>query len=291
MSAILETRKLCFTYQKDMPDEKRAVNDISVAFESGETVGIIGHTGSGKSTFVQHLNGLLKPTSGQVLLGGQDIWQNKDRMREFRFRVGLVFQYPEYQLFEETVYRDVAFGPRNMGLSTEEIDRRVRSAIAFTGLGESVLDRSPFDLSGGQKRRVAIAGVLAMEPDVLVLDEPTSGLDPAGRRLMLDQIRDYHEKCGNTVLIVSHSMDDVARYADRVMVINEGGLFCYDETDRVFEQASTLEGMGLAIPTITDIMLRLRERGVNLGSPVYTVDELVERIGQALPLRKGGGKG
>jgi len=287
MSMILETKNLTYTYQKGMPDEKTAVRDISVAIEAGQFVGIIGHTGSGKSTFVQHLNGLLKPTSGQVLLDGQDIWQKKNHLQQVRFRVGLVFQYPEYQLFEETVYKDVAFGPKNMGLSQSEIRRRVHEAIQFTGMDSGCLNQSPFDLSGGEKRRVAIAGVLAMEPDVLILDEPTAGLDPAGRRQLLGDIVNYHKQCRNTVLIVSHSMDDVARYADRVMVINEGSLLSFDTVSKVFESARQLEEMGLAIPAITDIQLRLKARGVELGEPVYTVDEAIELIKRALPPNRG----
>ncbi|NLC78943.1 MAG: energy-coupling factor transporter ATPase, partial [Ruminococcaceae bacterium] len=252
--SIIETRNLTYAYSKGMPDEKIAVNDISVQIEKGEFIGIIGHTGSGKTTFVQHLNGLLKPTSGQVLLDGEDIWQNKEKLREYRFRVGLVFQYPEYQLFEETIYKDIAFGPKNMRLSDEEIHERVLRACDFVGIEKKDLERSPFDLSGGQKRRVAIAGVLAMEPDVLVLDEPTAGLDPAGREEILSEIKEYHKQKDTTVILVSHSMEDIAKNASKVMVINEARLYCFDDTSTVFERASELVGMGLDIPDTTAIM-------------------------------------
>lgn len=268
--SIIETRNLTYAYSKGMPDEKIAVNDISVQIEKGEFIGIIGHTGSGKSTFVQHLNGLLKPTSGQVLLDGEDIWQNKEKLREYRFRVGLVFQYPEYQLFEETIYKDIAFGPKNMRLSDEEIHERVLRACDFVGIEKKDLERSPFDLSGGQKRRVAIAGVLAMEPDVLVLDEPTAGLDPAGREEILSEIKEYHKQKDTTVILVSHSMEDIAKNASKVMVINEARLYCFDDTSTVFERASELVGMGLDIPDTTAIMLELRRRGFDVPMNVYT---------------------
>ena len=268
--SIIETRNLTYAYSKGMPDEKIAVNDISVQIEKGEFIGIIGHTGSGKTTFVQHLNGLLKPTSGQVLLDGEDIWQNKEKLREYRFRVGLVFQYPEYQLFEETIYKDIAFGPKNMRLSDEEIHERVLRACDFVGIEKKDLERSPFDLSGGQKRRVAIAGVLAMEPDVLVLDEPTAGLDPAGREEILSEIKEYHKQKDTTVILVSHSMEDIAKNASKVMVINEARLYCFDDTSTVFERASELVGMGLDIPDTTAIMLELRRRGFDVPMNVYT---------------------
>lgn len=268
--SILETRNLTYAYSKGMPDEKVAVDDISVQIEKGEFIGIIGHTGSGKSTFVQHLNGLLKPTSGQVLLDGEDIWQNKEKLREYRFRVGLVFQYPEYQLFEETIYKDIAFGPKNMRLSDDEIHERVLRACDFVGIKKEYLERSPFDLSGGQKRRVAIAGVLAMEPDVLVLDEPTAGLDPAGREEILSEIKEYHKQKDTTVILVSHSMEDIAKNASKVMVINEAKLYCFDDTSTVFERASELVGMGLDIPDTTAIMLELRKRGFDVPMNVYT---------------------
>ena len=268
--SIIETRNLTYAYSKGMPDEKVAVDNISIQIEKGEFIGIIGHTGSGKSTFIQHLNGLLKPTSGQVLLDGEDIWANKDKMRDYRFKVGLVFQYPEYQLFEETIYKDIAFGPKNMRLSDEEIHERVLRACDFVGIEKKDLERSPFDLSGGQKRRVAIAGVLAMEPDVLVLDEPTAGLDPAGREEILSEIKEYHKQKDTTVILVSHSMEDIAKNASKVMVINEARLYCFDDTSTVFERASELVGMGLDIPDTTAIMLELRRRGFDVPMNVYT---------------------
>ncbi len=285
--SVIETRHLTYKYQPGMPDEKTAVHDLSISFEKGDFVGIIGHTGSGKSTFIQHLNGLLRPTEGQVLLDGEDIWENKDKLREYRFKVGLVFQYPEYQLFEETIYKDVSFGPRNMGLSQEEIDRRVREACAFVGLDESYYERSPFELSGGQKRRVAIAGVLAMDPEVLILDEPTAGLDPAGCDEILGEIKSYHEKKGTTVLLVSHSMDDIARYCTKVMVINESELFAYDTTERVYSRAQELEQMGLAIPTVTGILLALKRRGFDVNPGVYNVEDAAAELLRALGRRSG----
>ncbi len=268
--SIIETRNLTYAYSKGMPDEKVAVDNISIQIEKGEFIGIIGHTGSGKSTFIQHLNGLLKPTSGQVLLDGEDIWANKDKMRDYRFKVGLVFQYPEYQLFEETIYKDIAFGPKNMRLSDDEINDRVLNACDFVGIKREDLERSPFDLSGGQKRRVAIAGVLAMEPEVLILDEPTAGLDPAGREEILSEIKEYHKKKDTTVILVSHSMEDIAKNASKVMVINESRLYCFDDTSTVFERASELVGMGLDIPDITAVMLELRKRGYDVPMNVYT---------------------
>ena len=288
MNYALETKNLTFAYSKGMPDEKIAVNDISVAINKGDFVGIIGHTGSGKSTFVQHLNGLLKPTSGQVLINGEDIWQHKDKLQEYRFKVGLVFQYPEYQLFEETIYKDIAFGPKNMGLSEAEIKQRVISAAGYVGIGKKQMEASPFDLSGGQKRRVAIAGVLAMEPEILVLDEPTAGLDPAGRTEILDEIQRYHKEKGNTVIIVSHSMDDIAKYAEKVIVINEGSLFCFDDAKKIFAMSDELERMGLAIPTVTSIMLKLKEKGFDLGTGVYTVADAAKLLASALG--KGGAR-
>ncbi len=278
MSVILETKNLSFAYSEGMPNEKLAVDDISIEIDKGEFVGIIGHTGSGKSTLIQHFNGLLKPSSGSVLIGGEDIWANKAKMRSYRFKVGLVFQYPEYQLFEETVYKDIAFGPKNMGLSPEEIHTRVLEAAEFVGLTEDILERSPFELSGGQKRRVAIAGVLAMNPEVLILDEPTAGLDPAGCDEILGEIKNYHKQRGTTVILVSHSMDDIAAFADRVLVINESKVFCFDTTQNVFARASELESLGLAIPTVTGILLELRRRGFAVNSGAYTVNDAVESI-------------
>ena len=286
--SVIETQNLTYKYSLGMPDEKTAVNDISVAFEKGDFIGIIGHTGSGKSTFIQHLNGLLRPTSGKVLLDGEDIWENKDKLREYRFKVGLVFQYPEYQLFEETVYADVAFGPKNMGLSEQETDERVRKSCKFVGIDEKYFERSPFELSGGQKRRVAIAGVLAMNPEVLILDEPTAGLDPAGCDEILGELKNYHSIMNNTVILVSHSMDDIAKYCNKVLVINEGKLFDFDDKKKIFSRSAELKEMGLAIPTVTEIMLELKKRGFDVDAGVYNVEDAVSAFQKAL--EKGGNK-
>ncbi|MEG1417735.1 MAG: energy-coupling factor transporter ATPase, partial [Oscillospiraceae bacterium] len=275
-------KDLVFKYAAGMPDEKIAVNGLNLSFEKGEFIGIIGATGSGKSTFIQQLNGLLKPTSGQVFVDGEDIWKSKECLRDCRFKVGLVFQYPEYQLFEETVYKDVAFGPTNMGLSAEEIQRRVLSACEFVGIGKDMLDRSPFELSGGQKRRVAIAGVIAMEPEVLILDEPTAGLDPQGCVEILGEIWEYHKKRGNTVLLVSHSMDDVARFADRVLVLENGEQVLFDTTPNVFRCSEKLEKLGLSIPLVTSIMLELHRRGFDVDTGVYSMDAAIASLLQAL---------
>lgn len=239
--SILELKNICYTYGTGTPFEKKAVNDVSFSVNKGELIGIIGHTGSGKSTLVQMLNGLMKPTSGQVLLDGVDIWDKPKEIRKIRFKVGMVFQYPEYQLFEETVYKDISFGPFNKGLSQEEIDKEVRRAAKFTGIKDELLYKSPFDLSGGEKRRAAIAGVIAMDPDVLVLDEPTAGLDPMGRDVLLSQIVRYHKERQNTVLLVSHSMEDIARVADRIVVMNKSKLVMFDETQKVFARGDELE--------------------------------------------------
>lgn len=270
-----------FTYQKGMPDEKTAVSGVSLTFEEGDFVGIIGHTGSGKSTLIQMLNGLLKPTTGSVYIDGDDIWDDKSKLREKRFKVGLVLQYPEYQLFEETVRKDIAFGPKNLGLSDEEIDSRVREAAGFLRIPEKLLDRSPFDLSGGEKRRAAIAGVLAMRPEVLVLDEPTAGLDPRGRRDILDVIKNYHEAEKKTVILVSHSMDDVARYANKVLVMNNGTRLYYDSVGEVFKHALELRETGLNIPTVTGMLLTLRERGLDVDTDIYTPAAAAQTITDA----------
>ena len=267
-----------FTYQKGMPDEKTAVSGVSLTFEEGDFVGIIGHTGSGKSTLIQMLNGLLRPTEGRVFIDGDDIWDDRSKLREKRFKVGLVLQYPEYQLFEETVRKDIAFGPKNLGLSEEEIDSRVREAAGFLRIPDELLERSPFDLSGGEKRRAAIAGVLAMRPEVLVLDEPTAGLDPRGRRDILDVIRNYHETEKKTVILVSHSMDDVARYANKVLVMNGGSVLYYDSVAEVFKHALELRETGLNIPTVTGILLTLRERGLAVDTDIYTPDAAAQTI-------------
>ena len=282
---VLETRGLTYVYSPGSPFEKTAMQEVSLTVEKGDFVGVIGHTGSGKSTLVQHLNGLLRPTARQVLLDGKDIWEEPKKIREVRFRVGMVFQYPEHQLFEETSYKDIAFGPKNMGLSEAEIDGRVRRAAAFVGLKEELLEKSPFELSGGEKRRVAIAGVMAMQPEVLILDEPTAGLDPKGRDMILEQMQAYQEENGTTVLLVSHSMEDVARVARRVLVMNGGRVAMYAPTAEVFSRAEELAAIGLSIPSVTRIFMLLRERGCPVGDNVYTVEQAARRL---LPLLKGG---
>ncbi|SFX17060.1 energy-coupling factor transporter ATPase [Ruminococcus sp. XPD3002] len=269
--AILETQELTYTYSQGSPFEKTAVDHVNLKIEEGEMVGVMGHTGSGKSTLIQHFNGLLKPTSGKVLLEGRDIWENKDKIRDVRFQVGLVFQYPEYQIFEETVYKDIAFGPKNMGLDEAEIKRRVLETAHDIGLKEELLDRSPFELSGGQKRRVAIAGVMAMEPKVLILDEPTAGLDPAGRDKIISHIKTYHERTKNTILIVSHSMEDIAGFADKILVMSKAKLFCYDETKKVFARSEEISEIGLDVPQITKVFMELKKQGLDFGKEVYTV--------------------
>ncbi len=270
--AVLETQDLTYIYSQGSPFEKTAVDHVNIKIEEGEMVGVMGHTGSGKSTLIQHFNGLLKPSSGKILLDGQDIWADKTKIRDVRFQVGLVFQYPEYQIFEETVYKDIAFGPKNMGLDDAEIKRRVLETAYDIGLDEEILNRSPFDLSGGQKRRVAIAGVMAMNPKVLILDEPTAGLDPAGRDMILGHIKTYHKRVGNTVLIVSHSMEDIAGFADKILVMNKGKLFCYDDTEKVFSRAEEISEIGLDVPQITKVFLELKKHGLNFGKDVYTVE-------------------
>ena len=277
MAPILQVKNLHHIYSVGTPFEHVALEDVSFCVEKGEFIGIIGHTGSGKSTLIQHLNGLLKPTSGSVLLDGEDIWGNKKLTRQCRFRVGLVFQYPEYQLFEETVYKDIAFGPKNMGLKAEEIDRRVREAAGFVGLTEKQLELSPFDLSGGQKRRVAIAGVIAMEPEVLILDEPTAGLDPEGREEILANIESYRQAKNATVMMVSHSMSDVARLTQRLLVMNDSGLAMDGTPEQVFSRADELMSMGLDIPEITQVFLKLQQMGMPV-TPVYCVEQAVEQL-------------
>ena len=277
MKPILEVRNLNYIYSIGTPFEHQALDNVNFSVNRGEFIGIIGHTGSGKSTLMQQLNGLLKPTSGQVLLDGQDIWSDKKLTRQARFRVGLVFQYPEYQLFEETVYRDIAFGPKNMGLKEDEIDRRVREAAGFVGLTEKQLEVSPFDLSGGQKRRVAIAGVIAMEPEVLILDEPTAGLDPIGRADILENIERYRKARNATVMMVSHSMEDVARLTDRLLVMNGSRLAMDGAPAEVFTHAEELVEMGLNIPQVTQVFLELRKMGVNVPN-VYTIAQAVEAL-------------
>ena len=277
MKPILEVKNLPYIYSAGTPFEHKALDDISFSVERGEFIGIIGHTGSGKSTLMQQLNGLLKPTSGTVLLDGQDIWSDKKLTRQARFRVGLVFQYPEYQLFEETVYKDIAFGPKNMGLSAEEVDRRVREAAGFVGLTEQQLEVSPFDLSGGQKRRVAIAGVIAMEPEVLILDEPTAGLDPVGRSEILGNIQSYRKAKNATIMMVSHSMEDVARLTDRLLVMNGSKLAMDAPPAQVFTHAEELTQMGLNIPQVTQVFLELKKLGLDVKN-VYTIDQAAAEI-------------
>ncbi len=271
---ILSVEHLTHVYSQGTPFEKTAVRDVSLSINQGELVGIIGHTGSGKSTFLQHLNGLLKPTAGKVFLDGEDIHGSRDMLHSVRFRVGLVFQYPEYQLFEETVFRDIAFGPGNMGLAAEEIRERVLEAAAFVGVDEGWMELSPLELSGGQKRRVAIAGVIAMRPAVLILDEPTAGLDPAGRESILQNILDYRRRTGATVLLVSHSMDDVARLADRLVVFHNGAVVMDGAPAQVFDRAEELKEMGLTVPAATEIALALRQRGIDIPESIYTTKYL-----------------
>ena len=274
MKPIIRVENLTHTYGENTPFCRSAVKDVNMEIMEGEFLGVIGHTGSGKSTLIQHLNGLLRPTSGRILLGERDIWREPKKIRAVRFRVGLVFQYPEYQLFEETVYKDVAFGPKNMGLDEKEIDRRVRAALAFSGLGEELLEKSPFDLSGGQKRRVAIAGVIAMEPEVLILDEPSAGLDPAGRRSLLENIRAYHREKGTTVVMVSHSMDEVAENVDRIVVLANAGVVMSGTPHEVFSRARELMDVGLNVPQVTQVAMELKRQGVDIDPAVYTVADL-----------------
>ena len=282
--SIITAESLTHTYSEGTPFEKTAISDINISLERGEVIGVIGHTGSGKSTFVQHLNGLLSPTSGRILFDGEDVFASKAATRELRFKVGLVFQYPEYQLFEETVYKDIAFGPKNMKLSPEETDRRVRRAAEFVGVGEDVFECSPLELSGGQKRRVAIAGVIAMEPEVLVLDEPTAGLDPAGCESILKNIMNYHSATGATILLVTHNMEEIARIADRLVVFHKGHLVMDGTPEQVFSRAAELTDMGLAVPEAAAIALELRKLGVPVSGEVYTIDALFEQL---MVLREG----
>ncbi len=287
MEPIIETRDLCCTYSIGTPFEHKALDTVNFTAYPGEYIGIIGHTGSGKSTLIQHLNGLLKPTAGQVLLEGKDIWSDKKLTRQARFKVGLVFQYPEYQLFEETVYKDIAFGPKNMQLEPVEVDRRVRESATFVGLTEAQLEKSPFELSGGQKRRVAIAGVIAMEPEVLILDEPTAGLDPVGREDILANINAYHRAKNATIIIVSHSMEEMARTVQRVVVINDGVIPLDGTPHEVFSHGKELIDMGLGIPQVTQVFQRLKELGLPIQDGVYTLEEAK---GELLALARKGGK-
>ena len=285
MKDILQIENLTHTYGMGTPFQRNAVEDLSFTVRQGEFLGVIGHTGSGKSTLIQHLNGLLKPTSGRVLLDGKDIWAEPKKIRDVRFRVGLVFQYPEYQLFEETVYKDIAFGPINMGKTGDELDRCVRETAKLVGLKSETLDKSPFELSGGQKRRVALAGVMAMEPEVLILDEPTAGLDPAGRENLMANIRDYHRNRGTTVILVSHSMDEVARNVDRILVLKASHILMEGSPRQVFARAEELISAGLDVPQVTRVAMALRQRGMPIDPAVYTVEELRSEL---LKLEKGG---
>lgn len=285
MTPILEIQKLSHIYSPDTPFEHAALSNVDLTISRGEFVGLIGHTGSGKSTLVQHMNGLLKPTSGHVLFDGRDIWEDPKFTRQIRFRVGLVFQYPEYQLFEETVYKDIAFGPANQGKTGDELDHAVREAAKLVGIRDDQLEKSPFELSGGQKRRVALAGVLAMEPEVLVLDEPTAGLDPAGRENLMANIRDYHRNKGKTIILVSHSMDEIARNVDRILVLKNAHVLMQGTPAEVFARGEELLSAGLDVPQITRIAMELKRRGVDIDPAVYTVEALEHQL---LALRKGG---
>ena len=278
MSEIIRCEHLRYVYNPGLPDETVALNDVNFSIQEGDFVGIIGSTGSGKSTLIGHFNGLNRPTSGRILIDGRDMWSEGEDLRSFRFLVGLVFQYPEYQLFEETCARDIAFGPRNMGLEEAEIQRRVREAADFVGLAPELLERSPFELSGGQKRRVAIAGVMAMEPRILVLDEPAAGLDPEGRDTILNQIRAYHKKTGVTVVLVSHSMEDIAKYADKVLVMHRAGVAMYDTVENIFARAPELLDLGLSVPQVTQIFLRLKQMGLDIPTDVYTMPYAVKTV-------------
>ena len=278
MAPLLEIKNLSHVYSAGTPFEHAALRDVSLSVERGEFIGLIGHTGSGKSTLIQHLNGLLKPTSGSVLFQGEDIWKDVRFTRETRYHVGLVFQYPEYQLFEETVFKDIAFGPKNMGLAEEEIRARVLRAAGFVGIAESELEKSPFDLSGGQKRRVAIAGVIAMEPEVLILDEPTAGLDPAGRESILQNIRDYQQAQNATVIMVSHSMEEIASNVTRLVVMNDGAVVMTGSPREVFTHAQELMQIGLDVPQVTRVFLRLREMGLDVDTSVFTVEQALAAV-------------
>lgn len=281
MNAI-ETNKLTHKYSVGTPFETTAVDEVSITIASGEFVGIIGHTGSGKSTLIQHLNGLLKQTSGDVIINGRNIWSKDVNIKEIRFEAGLVFQYSEHQLFEETVYKDIAYGPKNMGLSEEEVRLRVYKAAEEMGLHSELLEKSPFELSGGQKRRAALAGVIAMQPKILILDEPAAGLDPSGRDKVLEKISEYHKHSGTTVLLVSHSMEDIVKYAKKVLVMNRGQLFCYEDVDKVFSMSQELQMIGLDVPQITRTVLLLAQNGIDIGHDVYTVERAKQRLLEVL---------
>ncbi|HAN44589.1 MAG TPA: energy-coupling factor transporter ATPase [Ruminococcaceae bacterium] len=277
MSAI-RTENLSYVYSPDTPFQKVAIDNINLNIEKGEFVGVIGHTGSGKSTLIQHFNALLKPTSGKIFINDEDVWADSTKVRSFRFKVGLVFQYPEYQLFEETVYKDIAFGPKNMGLDDDEINKRVLEAARFVDLKPHHLQKSPFELSGGQKRRVAIAGVIAMNPEVLILDEPTAGLDPKGRDRILNEIKQYHQQQKNTVLLVSHSMEDIANHAKKVLVMNKSRVYMYDTVEKVFSHSSELSQLGLSVPQVSKIFISLAEKGCNVNPNIYTLEQAKREV-------------
>ena len=285
MADIIKVEHLSYVYNPGLPTAVTALDDVSFTVEEGDFVGIIGATGSGKSTLITHMNGLNKPTSGKIYIDGRDLWADPEKIRDFRFLTGLVFQYPEYQLFEETCYKDIAFGPKNMGLDEAEVDRRVHEAADFVGLDPALLERSPFELSGGQKRRVAIAGVMAMRPEVLVLDEPTAGLDPMGRELILGQIREYHRETGSTILLVSHSMEDIANYAGKALVMNDSSLYMYDDVEKVFSHQKEIAEMGLSVPQVARIFTRLAEKGYPVNPNVFRVEDAVAQIRELI--RKG----
>ncbi len=282
--AFLVCENLKYLYSVGTPFETAAIDNVSFEAENGDLIGIIGHTGSGKSTLIQHFNGLLEPHGGKVFVDGKDIWskENKKNIRQVRFAVGLCFQYPEYQIFEETVYKEIAFGPKQMGLDSAEIDKRVRDSARFVGIGQELMEKSPFDLSGGQKRRVAIASIIAMEPKVLVLDEPCAGLDPRGRNVILRLIQDYQHQMGNTVILVSHSMEDVASICRKVLVMNKGSVAMYGTVDEVYSHGSELKSMGLNVPEITDIFLKLKAAGIDCRTNIYTVDQGITEMKRLL---------
>ena len=284
---IIKAENLTYVYGEGTPFRKVALDDVNIDIQEGELIGIIGHTGSGKSTLIQHFNGLLKPTSGKVIVDGEELFADKSRLRAIRFKVGLVFQYPEYQLFEETVYKDIAFGPKNMGLSDDEIDIRVKQTMKLVGLKPELMNKSPFDLSGGQKRRVAIAGVMAMEPKVLILDEPAAGLDPRGRDRILGLIKDYHNEKKSTVMLVSHSMEDVAKTVSKILVMNDAKVFMFDTPEHVFARVRELDSMGLTVPQITRVFDRLKQSGINFSDEVYSVEYAKKLVLRLLDNKSG----
>lgn len=284
---IIKAENLTYVYGEGTPFRKVALDDVNIDIQEGELIGIIGHTGSGKSTLIQHFNGLLKPTFGKVIVDGEELFADKSRLRAIRFKVGLVFQYPEYQLFEETVYKDIAFGPKNMGLSDDEIDIRVKQTMKLVGLKPELMNKSPFDLSGGQKRRVAIAGVMAMEPKVLILDEPTAGLDPRGRDRILGLIKDYHNEKKSTVMLVSHSMEDVAKTVSKILVMNDAKVFMFDTPEHVFARVRELDSMGLTVPQITRVFDRLKQSGINFSDEVYSVEYAKKLVLRLLDNKSG----